>query len=139
MARIEWVEQKLKNWALYKSKEMGGGLGFSSQSAFLNDANTDRYRESTIPVDEVDASVTDQAVKSLEIPRPILFRTLELYYLEGKGINGTAKLQCTSPSTVHANLAAADRALRDWFDARPKPLVVAQTQLRVIGTLRRAK
>jgi hypothetical protein len=35
MARIEWVRQRLHNWALYKERESGGGLGFATQSVLL--------------------------------------------------------------------------------------------------------
>ena len=68
MARIEWVKQRLENWALFKAREAGGGLGFASQSSFLGEADSSRYRESRIPIDDVDASVTDEAVESLVDP-----------------------------------------------------------------------
>lgn len=35
MARIEWVKQRLDNWARWKEREQRHGLGFYTQSAFL--------------------------------------------------------------------------------------------------------
>ena len=52
VARIEWVKQRLDNWALWKDRESHGGLGFATRSVLLSDA-VDRYRETPLPVDEV--------------------------------------------------------------------------------------
>jgi hypothetical protein len=117
--RIEWVALRLNNWALYKARESGGGLGFSSQASFLNEVDSSRYRESIIPIDETDASVTNDGVESLKASRPALYDCLQTYYVTGPGgIKGTALLLGIAPSSVHANLAAADRALANWFTDR---------------------
>jgi hypothetical protein len=118
MARIEWVKQRLDNWALYKERERGGGLGFATQSMLLDVRAAGGYRESVIPVDEVDASVTDQAVESLRGGREHLHTALCCFYLRGLGIKGTARHTGRAESTVHAQLEAADVALCAWFGER---------------------
>ena len=118
MARIDWVKYRLDNWALWKDRESRGGLGFATQSAFLNDAPDDNARESKIPVDEVDASVTDQAVESLKVPRPAIYQTLQLYYIKGIGVQGIMRDVGLSRSSVHSNLDQADRAIAVWFSHR---------------------
>jgi hypothetical protein len=118
MARIEWVKQRLENWALWKERERGGGLGFSSTTSFLHDADTSRYREARVPVDEVDASVTDQAVESLRPVRSHLFETLHFIYPGGLGIKETARRMARAESTIKAHLDQADHALKLWFDDR---------------------
>lgn len=118
MARIEWVRLRLENWALWKSREQGGGLGFYSQSSFLNEAATDRYRQAHIPVDEVDAAVTDQAVTAMHAARDHLHAVLWSMYVKGSGIKETSRRLGKNESTVHANLAQADAWLAEWFRAR---------------------
>lgn len=118
MARTEWVKLRLDNWALWKDRESRGGLGFPTQAAFLNEVSSDRYRESIIPVDEVDASVTDQAVEALRVPRPALYEVLQLYYIRGCGVQGVMRALGCARATVHANLDQADRALARWFSAK---------------------
>lgn len=119
MARIEWVRHRLENWALWKERESKGGLGFASQSSFLNEAaTTDRYRESRIPVDEVDASLTNTAVESLRPTRPHLYMTLQHIYIQGIGIKQTARIMAKNESTIKANLDQADHALSEWFGER---------------------
>lgn len=119
MARIEWVEQRLQNWALWQAHMMGDGLGYSSQSAFLNaGADPGRYRESSVPIDEVDAAVTDMAVASLKLGHGHLHQTLHLYYLKGMGITGTARAMRRAVSTVHAQLGQADALIATWFRDR---------------------
>ena len=117
MARIEWVRQRLHNWALYKERESRGGLGFATQSVLLSERGSG-YRESVIPVDEVDAALTDQAVESLRPVREHLYLTLYCIYIYDKGIKGTARHTCKAESTVKAHLEQSDSALAAWFGER---------------------
>lgn len=118
MARTEWVKLRLDNWALWKDRESRGGLGFATQAAFLKEVSSDRYRESIVPCDEVDASVTDQAVESLRMSRPALYQVLQLYYIKGCGVQGVMRAVGCARATVHANLDQADRAIARWFSDR---------------------
>ena len=112
MARIEWVRLRLNNWALWKARESSGGLGFKTQCTYLNVVVDGGHRESTLPVDDVDAEVTNQAVLSLRGPRQHLYDTLVCIYLQDTGhVRGALKLGC-AVSTVKARLEEADRALR---------------------------
>lgn len=118
MARIEWVKHRLHNWALWKVSEASGGMGFASQSAFLNDAPGETRPEARIPVDEIDASITDEAVETLKLPRPQLYRTLYCIYPKGMGIKGTARECLCGESTIKAHLDTADNVLSVWFRER---------------------
>ena len=118
MARIEWVKLRLNNWALYKLRDMGGGLGFATQSVLLAE-RVDRYRESNIndTIDGADAALTDKAVESLTGPQPVVYAVLQCYYI-GKGetsVRATARQMGKAESTISANLDQADQALRLWF------------------------
>lgn len=117
--RIEWVALRLNNWALYKARESGGGLGFASQASFLSEVDASRYRESVIPVDETDASVTNDGVESLKASRPALYECLQAYYVTGPGgARATAHRLGKAESTIKAQLEQADHALCQWFIAR---------------------
>lgn len=109
MARIEWVKQRLDNWARWKGREQSNGLGFYTQSAFLRVAvDSGGYREASIPVDDVEARCTDGAVQALLGKHAHLHRTLVLIYLDDAGIRQAAvKLACAE-STVKARLEQAD-------------------------------
>ena len=118
MARIEWVKHRLNNWALWWVDQNTGGMGFASQSSFLNDAPGQSVRESRIPIDEVEASVTNDAVETLKVPRPQLYRTLHCIYPRGMGIKGTANACECGESTIKAHLDIADNVLAVWFRER---------------------
>ena len=119
MARIEWVKHRLYNWALWKDREGRGGLGFATQAAFLNiAASTDRYRESVMPIDDVDAALTNSAVESLRGDKMHLYITLQFIYIKNLGIKETARRMARAESTIKANLDAADHALSAWFGER---------------------
>lgn len=121
MARIEWVHQRLSNWALWHHSMNSGGLGFATQAAFLAEAaGRDQPPGARVPVDEIDAEVTHQAVESLKLGHGHLHQTLTLYYLRGMGIVLTARAMRRADSTVHANLARADALLAQWFTERKR-------------------
>lgn len=117
MARIEWIKHRLDNWALWKDRESHGSLGYATQSVLLSEV-VDRYREVQLPIDETDAQVTDQGVKSLQAGRPHLYETLLWIYIEGIGIRETARRMGRAESTVKSSLDQADHALSQWFGER---------------------
>lgn len=118
MARIEWVKHRLNNWALWKEREDGGARGFATQAAFLNVTPGGGYRESFVPVDDVDAAVTNSAVESLRDGRHHLYETLQCIYPRGLGIKETARRCSLAESTIKSHLDQADHALAEWFRAR---------------------
>jgi len=119
VARIEWVQQRLDNWALWATKRDAGGLGFAPSSIFANGpAARGGSNEAVVPVDELDAAVTNDAVESLKLGHGHLYQTLRLYYLKGQGIKQTARTMRRAESTIHAQLAQADQRLALWFQER---------------------
>lgn len=109
MARIEWVKQRLDNWARWKEREQRHGLGFYTQSACLRMAvDSGGYRDLSIPVDDVEARATDEAVQGLLGEYAHLHRTLVLIYLEDTGIRMAAQRLACAESTVKARLEQAD-------------------------------
>lgn len=118
MARIEWVKQRLSNWALWLERRDSGGLGFPSQSSFMREATTPGYREAIIPINDVDASVTDDGVQALRLVRPYLYDCLHCIYVQDLGIKGTAIALYKAESTISSQLCAADHALSAWFSER---------------------
>jgi hypothetical protein len=121
MARIEWVKHRLDNWAMWKDRQSKGGLGYATRSVLLSEA-VDRYRESIIPVDDVDAELTNSAVESLRSGRSHLYMTLQYIYVQGIGIRETARRMQRVESTIKANLDQADHALSAWFGERQESL-----------------
>jgi hypothetical protein len=115
MARIEWVRQRLENWALWHERERSGGLGYATQSVLLANPVDGGDREAWVPVDEIEAAVTDLAVESLKLGHGHLHKTLELFYLRGVGIKETATRMQRAESTIKAQLERADHLLAQWF------------------------
>jgi DNA-directed RNA polymerase specialized sigma24 family protein len=118
MARIEWVKHRLENWALWHERSSSGGLGYASQAIFMSVQTSAPNREAIIPVEELDAALTDQAVSSLKPGRPQLHDTLHLIYLAGIGIKAAARTCGCAESTIKARLEQADHALAQWFQDR---------------------
>lgn len=117
MARIEWIKHRLNNWALWRARESAGGLGYATRSVLLAQ-RVDGYREIQIPIDDIDAELTNQAVESLRPSKPHLYVTLQHIYIKDDGIKRTAMLMAKAESTIKANLDAADHALSAWFAER---------------------
>lgn len=117
MARIEWVKQRLENWALWKERECSGGLGFSKQSVFLHEV-VDRYREVQVPVDELDGALTNDAVESLKVSNAQVYAAVCGIYLLDQGVRGVALRLGRAESTIKGYLEQADRLLAAWFSER---------------------
>lgn len=119
MARIEWMKQRLYNWALWVERGCSGNRGFYTSSSFTWEVvDQSGYRSPSIPVDEVEAADTDQAVQSLRQGKAHLHRTIEVIYLEGESIRRAAiKLHCAE-STVKARLEQADHEIATWLRNR---------------------
>ena len=120
MARIEYIKYRLNNWALWKAREQAGGLGFAKQSVIFPTESNGGYRESAVPVDEVDASVTNDAVESLKGARQQLYDVVHAYYLslDAGSPSKVAQRLGKGASTISACLDQADTALSQWFRAR---------------------
>jgi hypothetical protein len=137
MARIEWVKQRLDNWALWHERMAGGGLGFASQSSFLNEVDSSRYREAWVPCDEVEAGVTDKGVAEMRQAHPHLGDTVVAIYLHDAGIKGAACQLHKAESTIHAHLSQADAWLAQWFTERKRVQAEARAaRERVIASAR---
>jgi hypothetical protein len=117
MARVEWVKARLDNWARWKVSQRSGSLGWATQSAFLNDPPGGE-RQAKIPIDEIEASVTDEAVESLRDERPFLYQAVQCVHALGMGVKATARRCECSESNIKALLDAADRVLAAWFTTR---------------------
>lgn len=117
MARIEWVKQRLENWALWKERANNYGLGFARQSVLLSEPGGG-YRESVIPIDDCEGALTEQAVQALRPSRPQLYTTLQSIYVDGIGIRAAARRAGLAESTIKAHLDQADHALSAWFGDR---------------------
>ena len=117
MARLEHVVWRLRNWERWKVSMNGNGLGFARQSAFLYDRNLSD-RELRVPVDEVEASITNDAVEALKVPRPRVYEVLQLVYPFGLGPNGASKRMGCAVSNVHALLGVGDRLISAWLTER---------------------
>lgn len=119
--RIEWVRLRLENWALWLADRGGAGLGYPRVTAFAREATCGGqggYRESVVPVDSVEAGVTNDAVKALEVAHLHLHTTLCCVYIEGIGFTETARRTGKAESTVKGHLAQADAFLAGWFRDR---------------------
>jgi predicted metal-dependent TIM-barrel fold hydrolase len=120
MARIDWVRQRLENWALWHERMNSGGIGWATRSAYLTERVDGDRPEARVPVDEVEAAITDEGVQSLLVTYADLHRTLTLIYLKGIGVAATARNTQRAVSTIHAQLAHADQLLATWFIERKK-------------------
>lgn len=109
MARIEWIEQRLQNWARWKLARGGGALGYAQVNLADADAGRDGYIEARIPTSDVEAAETDQAVARLNPPGLAL--TVREVYVGAGGIKDKARRLTCGVATVYARVEQAHRQL----------------------------
>ncbi len=116
MARIEWVEQRLQNWARWALNRGSGVLGYAGVNlATAAVVTRDPYAEVPIPISDIEASETDDAVQRL--PSELKATVLELYLGVG-GIKDKLRRLACAESTLHRRVAQAQRMLADHFTAQ---------------------
>lgn len=116
MARIDWVEQQLQNWARWKCSARLGALGYSRvdlEAAIGNDRSDEP--EARIPTIDCEASAYDDAINGLPSE---LKATVYVVYLGKGGTAQKARRLCCTPATVDARIWRAHRMLADHFLAR---------------------
>ncbi len=116
MARIEWVKQRLENWARWSQQTESGALGYPKQSAFARMGPSGGRNEGMVPVSDLEASETDDAVKSMQFTQSHLYLVLLLTYARALPRHVVARRLCKAESTVSRNLEDADRVIARWLD-----------------------
>lgn len=117
MARIDWVEHRLQNWARWMLTRGGGVLGYASVDlqAAGNGGSREPYESAPVPISDMEASDTDQAVQLL--PGELRMTVIEVYTGKG-GLADKIRRLCCGESTVHARIGRAHRLLADHWTAR---------------------
>ena len=118
MAKIEWIEQRLQNWARWRLRAGGEGpLGYASVE-LGGGANMGRsgYVEAAIPIGDVEAAETDSAIARL-YPGGLRLTVIEVYTGRG-GMKDKAKRLACGESTIHARIDQAHKQLAEHFMAQ---------------------
>lgn len=114
MARIDWIEHRLQNWARWKLARGSGSM--SSVNLLAADMPRDPYSDKPIPISDCEASDTDEAVERL-YPSELKVTVLEHYCGAGGMRHKLTRLCCSEP-TLHARIGRAHRLLADHFLAK---------------------
>lgn len=128
MARIDWVDHGLHNWARWKITGGGGGFGrhMLEPSSVFDVRISGGYREPPIPVTDHEAALMDRALVDLQVKEERLHRTVLLAYIGHPDLGsmtraGIARIEGISPSTVQARLEQSDQRIAVWhYEHRTK-------------------
>lgn len=116
MARIDWIEHRLLNWARWKLSYGGGALGYASVPlGVVTVGERSTADEAPIPINDIEAGETDDAVKRL--PSELRATVVE-YYTGRGGEQDHLRVLCCARATLHARVDRAHRLLADHFTAR---------------------
>lgn len=120
MARIEHIHRRLLTWGAWRARREDAGLGFPKVNILLSmgGGGAGGYRETVVPLNEIEAAETDRAVESLKLAKSHLYLTLHYIYIRNTGVTGTARKMGRSRSTINAQLDQADVEVARWLDDR---------------------
>lgn len=116
MARIEWIEHRLLNWARWKLGEGMGLLGYANVKYEPVVDCSGGYEDAPIPVNAIEAGETDAAVCRLNPPG--LAKTVWEVYCGPGGLKDKARRLCCGEATIHARISQAHRHLAREFGER---------------------
>jgi len=115
MARVEWVEQRLQNWARWRLTRGGGVLGYASVNLLAAAMPRDRDVEAPVPTSDVDAAEIDDAV--MRLPSE-LKATVHEMYLGANTLRMKLERLSIPKATAYARIDRAHRLLADHLLAR---------------------
>ena len=115
MARIESIRRRLENWQRWMLGGSSSTLGYPKRSAFLRMVPSTSTTESSVPVDDVEAAVTHDAIESLRLTQSHLYQVLQLTYLRSMTAGEAARSMGKGVSTIRLYLEQADRAIEAWL------------------------
>lgn len=118
MARHEWVRLRLDNWAEWLDRSERGALGYPKATPFARWQPASTEGNSHIPVSEVQAKATDDALAALRFTHPRLYLVVHMRWAgdprkerAGRGgpmtVEATGRALCVACSTVFALQAQA--------------------------------
>lgn len=113
MARIEWIHQRLLNWQRWVSVRTG-----TYATVDLTEIVVDREgwdAQASIPIDDCEASITDEGVRKLPDPLP---DTVAVFYLEAGSSVTRAKHLHIQERAMYDRIDRAHRLLDSWFTER---------------------
>lgn len=117
MARIEWIEMRLLNWARWRLMQGSGPLGYAAVD--LTDPTAmvqrDPYTDAPVPTNAIEAGETEEGIRSLEED---LRAAVLAWYLRTDGLRGALRQTGISESTLHQRIDRAHRRLADWINDR---------------------
>lgn len=119
MARIDWIETRLLNWARWKLTRGAGVLGYAAVD--LTDPTPgvrEAYAEAPIPTNDVEASEIDDLMRRMQVCHGDLHRTVVEWYIANVPLRKKLKRLCCSESTLHARIDKAHRLLAGWINDR---------------------
>lgn len=115
MARIEWVEERLQEWARWRIARTGGDMGYGSSDLGAANGGRSGYVTATIPIEETRASATDDAINRLVPAGTVL--TVHVYYVGAGGHQDKAKHLGISVAAMYARIDKAHQQLAAIFVA----------------------
>jgi len=118
MARLDHIHRRLVLWGAWRARREDAGLGFPKVNILLSmgGGGAAGYRETVVPLDEIEAAETDRAVESLRLVKSHLYLTLHYVYIKNKGVTGTARAMARSRAAIHAQLDQADVEIQRWLE-----------------------
>lgn len=108
MARLEYIEHRLVNWAKWK---LGRSVSYARPN-LEEVVRSDPYAAAPVPVSDVEASETDDAINAL--PGLLIVTVYEHYLGKGGEVDRLRRLGCAK-ATMHERIGQAHRLLASWF------------------------
>lgn len=120
MPRIDSIRRRLENWQRWMLEGSSSALGYPRRSAFLRMVPATSTTESVVPVDDVEAAATHDAVESLRLRQSHLYQVLQLTYLRRMTAGEAGRAMGKGASTIALYLEQADRAIEAWLVAQSR-------------------
>lgn len=120
----EWLRARLDNWARWVVQRETGALGWSRQSPLIGWMPSAGVVEARIPIDDVGAGETEQALQGLRLVNGTWWRALQCVYV-GDPMADKRRRRPMGHAEIARVMGVTDRAVRNWLSAAMDHLAVS--------------
>ena len=137
MARIDWIEDRLQNWARWCLTRGSGVLGYASVNLQAPNLGTrEPYADAPVPVLGIEAAEMDGLVAKLPDD---LRRTVVVWYLGGDGKELNERRVALTLREKLARLGCAERTLHERVDRAQRMLADRLLERQAAGKAERER
>jgi DNA-directed RNA polymerase specialized sigma24 family protein len=136
MARLDWMDRELNNWARWCIASTQGGGNYARVGTFERVDCDGHDAPAIIRIDDAEAAIIDAGIKTLE---PDLQSALHLHYVDNQGLASKLRRAGCTERTFYVRIERAQHRLAAWMADRKAAAKAEQARVAALSVAATAR